>query len=604
MSDSQRHALRSFIGDPLGVTVFALLAGLSAVFFGLAILSSRSASDDGGGGILGWAGGNGGVDGGGVHGSAPSGEPGGTATEPSAAGGSGETAALAAKLRAAETEIARLKSDADTAARGSAETKGALSGRLTREGETLRSEKAALAQSLDEIAASRDTLQGQLDVATRERVEVDGQLNLEKQNAAAAAAGFAAAAEKNRAELDTLKARLAELEKKLSAADREKSAAATEAKKALDAAAAGWNTEKGKLVAENATLKKQADDLQKQVAGFAGAMPASAAGALKTKVSELEKKLADSAAARDDLAKKLAAAAPKDAPPTPPAGAPVKAMAPAAGANDPAALEKALAPRIEAAKKRMTAQLQAARQSAEKAAAETAAMRTRVTALDAEKGKLAAANQTLQQRVADLEGQVKTALAKADAAAKSMAAATAAPGNGGASPSPAAAGQGAGAGSALAPLDPGMPALDLPHLINDPNALSAGAKPLFAGLRQLGDDASGRETAYDALAQKLGAEIGAKVNFRGGSNYVNAGAVADLKKLAASGGKYLVIGYASTDGSKLTNHRLSSERASEVAKVLTEAGAKASVEAIYLGETSRFGGNQSANRLVEVWRVK
>jgi len=68
--------------------------------------------------------------------------------------------------------------------------------------------------------------------------------------------------------------------------------------------------------------------------------------------------------------------------------------------------------------------------------------------------------------------------------------------------------------------------------------------------------------------------------------------------------RFLVVGYASTDGEAQANYELSSRRASSAANVVAAAGGTG-VEAVYFGQTSRFSTTEKEpNRVVEVWCVR
>lgn len=155
-----------------------------------------------------------------------------------------------------------------------------------------------------------------------------------------------------------------------------------------------------------------------------------------------------------------------------------------------------------------------------------------------------------------------------------------------------------------------FPALDLPLLVNDPAKLNPAVRPLFIRLRSMGDTPQDREKLYAELGKEGKTKPLHLVPFASGSAEI---VDAEQKKLEGQltsvekGAKYLVVGYASTDGEAKANYELSSNRASIVAQLvasLAKAGGD-SVQAVYFGQTKRFSAiDLPPNRVVEVWQVK
>ncbi|NNE92433.1 MAG: OmpA family protein [Verrucomicrobiales bacterium] len=155
----------------------------------------------------------------------------------------------------------------------------------------------------------------------------------------------------------------------------------------------------------------------------------------------------------------------------------------------------------------------------------------------------------------------------------------------------------------------GLPKLDLPNLVNDSNQLSAEGKVLFDKLKSAADTPGSRERLYKEITNSGDAEPALRIPFRSGSDFISAAEKARIKNLleeSGDGAKFLIVGYASTDGSNETNYRLSSQRASNVGKQIAgELGNSDQIEGIYFGQTTRFStGRLSPNRVVEVWRLK
>lgn len=112
--------------------------------------------------------------------------------------------------------------------------------------------------------------------------------------------------------------------------------------------------------------------------------------------------------------------------------------------------------------------------------------------------------------------------------------------------------------------------------------------------------------SYKTIENELKSEDMTRVKFGTGSvsldqrsqNQIDA-VLKDIKPTD----KFLIVGYASNQGDKKLNERLSSNRAKAVAeRVLNEMGSENTAKAVYLGETTRFGDIRQ-NQCVELWKI-
>ena len=68
---------------------------------------------------------------------------------------------------------------------------------------------------------------------------------------------------------------------------------------------------------------------------------------------------------------------------------------------------------------------------------------------------------------------------------------------------------------------------------------------------------------------------------------------------------FLVVGYASTSGDSQTNEELFSKRATRVASMVNYLKKEGQgVQAVYLGEGTRFGPEDAPNQVCEVWQIR
>ncbi|MFT4176667.1 MAG: OmpA family protein [Luteolibacter sp.] len=142
------------------------------------------------------------------------------------------------------------------------------------------------------------------------------------------------------------------------------------------------------------------------------------------------------------------------------------------------------------------------------------------------------------------------------------------------------------------------------------NELLPAAVELFRNLRGLEDQKdSDLTSAYSKLGVDLGANVLRTLDFQTGSSVVppdDESAIRELTSEVPDGDLILVIGYASETGNEEANQKLSSDRATAVAELIS--GIKRQdqkVQAVYLGQTDRFSSRiPERNQICEIWRVR
>ncbi|MCG8602002.1 MAG: OmpA family protein, partial [Verrucomicrobiales bacterium] len=155
-----------------------------------------------------------------------------------------------------------------------------------------------------------------------------------------------------------------------------------------------------------------------------------------------------------------------------------------------------------------------------------------------------------------------------------------------------------------------LPKIDLPMLVNDPTTLDGKFFSLFQGLNQVKGGPGEREKVYAELTKDGNSKDIHLVPFQVGSAAVAGKEEQDLKAAlnnTEKSARFLVVGYASTDGDAASNRKLSSQRASNVAQKISAISGvpQNQIKAIYFGQTTRFNANYlTPNRVVEVWRLK
>ena len=141
--------------------------------------------------------------------------------------------------------------------------------------------------------------------------------------------------------------------------------------------------------------------------------------------------------------------------------------------------------------------------------------------------------------------------------------------------------------------------------------LPAPAARLFTKLRSLEKTTPQQlEASYQNISSSMGAEVIHRQNFEVGSSQITFDReqiIKDaLKKRQTNGSYFLVVGYASQSGGATNNQALSANRATTVASVVNALKATdQKVQAVYLGETSRFSRNsEPENQICEIWEIK
>jgi len=140
--------------------------------------------------------------------------------------------------------------------------------------------------------------------------------------------------------------------------------------------------------------------------------------------------------------------------------------------------------------------------------------------------------------------------------------------------------------------------------------LPAIAAKLFERLKTL-DNLSGDAltNAYQQIELDLGARVVHRQTFATGSSEVTLDREKMIKAATTLKSKpnsfFLVVGYASTTGNKLSNYELSRKRATTTASVINTLKKEGqAVKAVYLGQTNRFNKtNPLKNQICEVWEI-
>jgi len=136
------------------------------------------------------------------------------------------------------------------------------------------------------------------------------------------------------------------------------------------------------------------------------------------------------------------------------------------------------------------------------------------------------------------------------------------------------------------------------------------AVELFRSLRKLENQPDSEiSAAYSGFGVNLGANVVSKLTFPTGSSVPapeDEAAVRLLPTTLPNEGLILVVGYASETGNVDANQTLSSNRATAVAQTLDSAKlANQKVQAVYLGQTDRFGSKfPERNQLCEIWQIR
>lgn len=140
------------------------------------------------------------------------------------------------------------------------------------------------------------------------------------------------------------------------------------------------------------------------------------------------------------------------------------------------------------------------------------------------------------------------------------------------------------------------------------STLTPGSRELLARLDAVGDDPAKLRALYEGNQNQDGMKPATTVRFGSGSYAVSADKRKEIKNITAGATgdvRFLIVGYASMDGSAKANALLSNKRAEAVAREISQhLESPSNVEAIYYGQTKRFNAKAlSPNRVVEIWQV-
>lgn len=146
-----------------------------------------------------------------------------------------------------------------------------------------------------------------------------------------------------------------------------------------------------------------------------------------------------------------------------------------------------------------------------------------------------------------------------------------------------------------------------PLFASSPDSLGVRERKLFDILSQIdGLKGSALTNKYKELESAHNAKNHGRITFRSGKSAISSAqqsSVTEVTSTYREGTRYLVAGFADISGSLETNRKISSARAKAVAEALAEKVPPSKVQAIYFGQTSRFG-TKSQNRAVEIWEIQ
>ncbi len=486
------------------------------------------------------------------------------------------------------------------------------------------------AEAAGDAAEGRLALEQEIERLAEEKLQLQAEIDLARAEAASASDGLSesvAAAKAFEAQVAALDERLETLarenESLATRLTRQEKAGLAEAGKLraeidrLEAASRAdrdeWEASRNRLAAamenlerQNSLLKNRLTEVLKDSVEFpegSNAEAALARGNLEIEsrellIASLENQLAEAGRQRNALASSLQ-----------------EARGARSGAEMIATLNAGAGDRIIA---ELTGQVEALKKETESARAELARKQAR---WESERRDLLAAREALQTRLSDLQANLSSpAGSSLDTAGE--------PGNPpgivasvSAGPSPApevdlpptpdAPTPSTGVDNEEPTVGPPVaPEPPVSRLIDDPGDLSTASRRVFAVLSDLGESSPDLEASYADLKERLKAEPVLTIPFEADSATVEPPFLRAIgEKLAGTSAddsteRYLVIGYASTDGSEWANRELSSRRALAVADHVADLPSDLPVEAVYFGQTRRFDPRQrAANRVVEIWRV-
>ena len=139
--------------------------------------------------------------------------------------------------------------------------------------------------------------------------------------------------------------------------------------------------------------------------------------------------------------------------------------------------------------------------------------------------------------------------------------------------------------------------------------LSPKAQKFFRELERLeGIDQNGLEQAYERIKKEFNAHVVETAAFAIGSADLKQEHEAQIKGVTVESNPksfFLVVGYASITGDIKSNRDLSERRSKRVASTVNYLKQNSQeVQAVYLGETDRFGEEAQRNQICEVWEIR
>ncbi len=145
-----------------------------------------------------------------------------------------------------------------------------------------------------------------------------------------------------------------------------------------------------------------------------------------------------------------------------------------------------------------------------------------------------------------------------------------------------------------------------PAFAQSDDDLDQSRRVLVEAIREM-DALSGEQldSRYQELASKRGIKSSGRIRFQSGSSQaagVELEKIAQIAKASPAHSQFLIVGFADRSGSASGNRRLSSQRAKFVAEQLGKDVGFGRVQAIYIGQTARFGP-AAENRVVEIWQI-
>ncbi len=146
-------------------------------------------------------------------------------------------------------------------------------------------------------------------------------------------------------------------------------------------------------------------------------------------------------------------------------------------------------------------------------------------------------------------------------------------------------------------------------LFVDRENLSPRAASLFQELVRLeGNSPAALQQAYRRIEQDMKARVMETASFKTGSSALDPKHESHIENVISTspeGAFFLVVGYASGSGDLQNNRELSRKRSIRTASVVNHLKRRGqNVQAVYLGETDRFGSENLSNQVCEVWEIR